>query len=223
MQNCSRQNPHACHSKHQSTSQYFQAGHINIELAPPSRRFGKEDLLNAQVLDQVDRKFIACLIHADMDALGDPDSSGRALVLIDQHAADERIRVERFLKELCLGFLQHSDYTNGVKTKMLSPSVPVLLTRHEALRLADSNVFRHAFECWGISFDDLSSSSSHSFHGGLDDAGGEGYAQVFVKSIPAVVSEKVFPRIPTWAFRVLNHLTAPHGRRTSGTDQGLSC
>jgi DNA mismatch repair protein MLH3 len=219
MQDCSRQNPHACHSKHQSTSRYFQAGHINAESTPPSRRFDKEDLLNAQVLDQVDRKFIACLIHGDTDTVGDTDASGRALVLIDQHAADERIRVERFLKELCLGFLQHNDRSNGVKTKMLSPSVPVLLTRHEALRLADSDVFRRAFECWGISFDDL---SSHSFHGGLDDAGGGGYVQVFVKSIPAVVSEKVFLRIPTWAFRVLNNLTAPHSRRTSGADQGLS-
>ncbi|KIM91200.1 hypothetical protein PILCRDRAFT_1386 [Piloderma croceum F 1598] len=191
MQDCSRQNPHACHSKHQSTSRYFQAGHIDAESTLPSRRFRKEDLLNAQVLDQVDRKFIACLIHADTDTIGDTDASGRALVLIDQHAADERIRVERFLKELCLGFLQHNNRSNGVKTKMLSPSVPVLLTRHEALRLADSDVVRHAFECWGILFDDLSSSSSHSFHGGLDDAGGEGYVQVFVKSIPAVVSEKL--------------------------------
>jgi DNA mismatch repair protein MLH3 len=191
MQNCSRHNSHACHSKHQNPSRYFQTGHINAESAPPSGRFHKEDLLNAEVLEQVDRKFIACLIHADTDAVGDTDTGGRALVLIDQHAADERIRVEKFLEELCLGFLQYGDRSNSVKTKALSPSVPVLLTRHEALRLADSDVFRRAFECWGISFDDISSSSLHSFHGGLDDASGEGYTQIFIKSIPAVVSEKV--------------------------------
>jgi DNA mismatch repair protein MLH3 len=174
-------------------SRYFQTGHTDAESNPSSRRFRKEDLLNAQILNQVDRKFIACLIQDDMDAaiVCDKGAGGHSLVLIDQHAADERIRVERFLKELCLGFLQHSDPSNGVKTKALSPSVPVLLTLHEALRLADSDTFQRAFECWGVSFDDLPSSNSCPSDGGLGDASGEGYVQVFVKSVPAVVSEKV--------------------------------
>jgi DNA mismatch repair protein MLH3 len=150
-------------------------------------------LSNAQVISQVDHKFIACLVQDDADAItiGDNTASSRALVLIDQHAADERVRVEKFLKELCLGFLQHDETNNGVKTKELLPSVPILLTRHEALRLADSDVFQGAFECWGIVFDDLSSLSSHSVDSGLDNTKGEGYVQVFVRSIPAIVSEKV--------------------------------
>ena len=182
-------NHHAC-SRNQNTSHYFQTGPTSAESKPPSRRFRKEDLSNAQIISQVDRKFIACLIQDDT-TISDNRVSSRALVLIDQHAADERVRVERFLKELCLGFLQHSDTNNGVKMKELSPSVPVLLTRHEALRLADSGVFQGAFECWGIMFDDLSSLSSHSIDGGLDTTRGEGYVQVFVRSIPAIVSEKV--------------------------------
>jgi DNA mismatch repair protein MLH3 len=56
-----------------------------------SVQFSKEDLLHATFLSQVDDKFICCLVsHRD---------GRRTLVMIDQHAADERVRVERFLKE----------------------------------------------------------------------------------------------------------------------------
>jgi len=186
---------HACHSQNESTSRYFQIGHTNAESKPPSRRFRKDDLSKAQVISQVDRKFIACLIQDDPGTavFGDDDevTHSRALVLIDQHAADERVRVERFLKELCLGFLHHGDTINGVKTKTLSPPVPVLLTRHEALRLADSDVFQRAFEYWGVLFHDLSLLGSHTLDGGLDNNGGEGYVQVFVRSVPVVVCEKL--------------------------------
>ncbi|KAH9899633.1 hypothetical protein C8Q73DRAFT_329317 [Cubamyces lactineus] len=108
--------------------------------APQIGRFTSADLRTARVLGQVDRKFVACVIHAsspprkqtptsadggrERDGDGDSDTDvdadaragtgwsegacGReqgALVLIDQHAADERVRVERFLRSLCEGFL----------------------------------------------------------------------------------------------------------------------
>ncbi|KAI0331238.1 hypothetical protein GY45DRAFT_1322484 [Cubamyces sp. BRFM 1775] len=97
--------------------------------APQLGRFTSADLRTARVLGQVDRKFVACVIHGssppmeaptslDKDADGGGDAGagtgwsegacGRghgALVLIDQHAADERVRVERFLRSLCEGFL----------------------------------------------------------------------------------------------------------------------
>jgi DNA mismatch repair protein MLH3 len=54
-------------------------------------QFSKEDLLHATFLSQVDDKFICCLVsHRD---------GRKTLVMIDQHAADERVRVERLLKE----------------------------------------------------------------------------------------------------------------------------
>ncbi|KAI0660771.1 hypothetical protein C8Q70DRAFT_972342 [Cubamyces menziesii] len=113
--------------------------------APQLGRFTSTDLRAARVLGQVDRKFVACVIHAssppvrapscesesefesadgyrdgDGDAGTDANRDARAgtgwsegacgrghgaLVLIDQHAADERVRVERFLRSLCEGFL----------------------------------------------------------------------------------------------------------------------
>ncbi|KAL9935819.1 hypothetical protein V8E36_005396 [Tilletia maclaganii] len=58
----------------------------------------KDSLVGARVLGQVDRKFILCTIAL-------PSSTVRvlrpekALVLIDQHAADERVRVEQLLHD----------------------------------------------------------------------------------------------------------------------------
>lgn len=193
---------HACNSSHRNASRYFQNGHVGTESTAASRRFRKEDLSNVRVINQVDRKFVACLLRDEQRTVdsGDQDSGtgdSQALVLIDQHAADERIRVERFLKDLCLGFLHHSDHFGGVTTRTLTPSVPVLLTRHEALCLAQSDTFQRAFECWGILFDDLSSMASRNWDDDLDDTSGVGYVQIFVRNIPAVVGDKVSPDTKT--------------------------
>ncbi|EGO27637.1 hypothetical protein SERLADRAFT_461440, partial [Serpula lacrymans var. lacrymans S7.9] len=174
----------------------------NVEPSTPLRRFRKKDLANARVVNQVDRKFIACLIDNSLDSdildAGENDcvnrsdeAKGKALVLIDQHAADERIRVERFLKDLCLGFLRYRETSDGVETRKLSPLVPVLLTRHEALCLAREERFRKAFRSWGIHFADL----QHVLQIDIDEdqlhgESNEGYIQVFVSAIPDVVGEK---------------------------------
>src|SRR6266511_770779 len=61
----------------------------------------KDDLRRFEVIDQVDRKFIACRIPTrNSHPQGVPailHSPSEVLILIDQHAADERVRVERFL------------------------------------------------------------------------------------------------------------------------------
>ena len=123
-----------------------------------SRRFQKDDLRNAQVIDQVDRKFIACRIDDSSAGIAAPR---RTLVLIDQHAADERVRVERFLKELCLGYLSNvnadsgelkNEVTNdGLRLRDLSPPVPILLARHEERQLRDLSI-RRGFQHWGFHF-----------------------------------------------------------------------
>ena len=189
----------SCHGHKNRTSQYFQQGRTsgNMDAQIPIRRFKKEDILAAKILNQIDRKFIACLIpDSEMDfgerngTLSPPSSSGRALVLVDQHAADERIRVERFLKDLCLGFLGMDEAKEGVKTKALTPAVPVLLTDREALKLAGSEEYQAAFRGWGVQFCDLSAVRSASWYGD-DETVMKGYTQVFVKCIPLVVSDKV--------------------------------
>jgi DNA mismatch repair protein MLH3 len=174
-----------------------------------AHRFKKKDLSHALIINQVDRKFIACVIEDQLDAdvepppcLEDDDSSkdgkGHALVLIDQHAADERIRVEYFLKELCLGFLHsrdnHEVSENGVRVRELSPPFPVLLTLHEVQRLAGSLDIQAVFSHWGFRFADLPNTNHHGYEEDLH-ANNDAcpiYTQVFVKGIPEVVGDKVW-------------------------------
>lgn len=187
------------------TSRYFRHGPRNAESSSLSRQFRPVDLLNAKIINQVDRKFIACLIDDDnTDAKEDEEAMnannggytpGRALVLIDQHAADERVRVERFLKDLCLGFLRRGireeSAANGVEMRELSPPVPVLLTRHEASRLGSSADVQQAFESWGFHFSAFPEELLGHSEDDMDIDSSNVYVQVFVRCIPEIVGDKV--------------------------------
>ena len=185
-------------------------GGLQIESAGPVCRFVRSDLEQAKVIGQVDRKFVACLIRGRLtppvgelpdggknkiDTLGDS-----SLVLVDQHAADERICVERYLKELCQGFLHNRKYgpnsEQGVRVQTLEPPTPLLLTRHEALILASSRDLQKFLSWWGLHLTGLSTEMDGT--GADPDSGNShGYSQVLVKSIPFVISDKVcFSLVP---------------------------
>ena len=150
-----------------------------------SMSIDKEQLKRAKVIGQVDEKFVACIVNGGADGVAIGSGSG-TLVLVYQHAADERIRVEKFLSEICQGFLQHGS-SGRVETSELNPAVPILLTRLEARILASSDAYRHAFERWSFRFAPI----NHAQAGLAEEMAGDEHLQVLVEAIPDIVSEKV--------------------------------
>lgn len=63
-----------------------------------SAKISKQSLNTARVISQVDKKFILICVNDSSDTYDGGD--GGLLVLVDQHAADERIRVEGLLADL---------------------------------------------------------------------------------------------------------------------------
>ena len=124
----------------------------------------------------------------------DPPSSLATVILIDQHAADERIRVERFLRELCIGFLHSQKKTNNdrkqwVRVKELAPPVPVLLTYRDASTVMESHDGREFLGKWGIQIECPPNTLPMSDESSESES--PAYAQLFVSAVPEVVSEKV--------------------------------
>jgi DNA mismatch repair protein MLH3 len=138
---------------------------------PASDTFSASDLTNAQIIAQVDTKFIACLIER---------SPARILALVDQHAADERVRVERYLKRLCLGFLQEE-----MEVFQMEKPKRVLLTRREAEVVVRPGIL-DVLARWGL-WVELNTPTSQQ---PLPSQEFE-FVQVDVSAVPAVISSKV--------------------------------
>lgn len=119
--------------------------------------FTKESLQTARVIAQIDSKFVCCVLDSDSDSHTDnrqhqPRGRGRGLhtlVLIDQHAADERISIEVILRDLCLGFIR-----NDLDTVELDEPLGVVLTGEEAGLLAQEGA-SEMFRRWGIGVSQL--------------------------------------------------------------------
>lgn len=158
-----------------------------------SYRFSRDDLKEAVVVNQVDSKFIACLLPSG-SVTGDavygsrPCSQGlsQTLVLVDQHAADERVRVEWLQRDICLAYLRNDDGA-GVKRFDLDPPVAILLTRHEKLVLRRNGDLRDFLASWGVEFAPIKDTGEEDNPSGDDVS----YSQVAVTSIPEIVSNRV--------------------------------
>ncbi|KAF9534670.1 hypothetical protein CPB83DRAFT_802764 [Crepidotus variabilis] len=176
---------HVCHRPPDlSMTARFQVDSLSSGSTTPS--FSKEELFEAETIGQVDRKFVACRI------LRSGAFAQSFLVLVDQHAADERIRVERFLKELCLGMhrTEHGGVDEGPHVRQLIPPLPVLLTRHEALRILQSQEVRNIYHGWGVQFVEASKGLSNS-DGDSDSGRSTPYLQLLVSTIPEIISDKL--------------------------------
>ncbi|KAK8158781.1 hypothetical protein BKA80DRAFT_333959 [Phyllosticta citrichinensis] len=82
------------HCSHEAIKAAFK------EAAVGQNKLSKKALKSARVVSQVDRKFILAIM--DGSDTGNPDPTRKPLVvLIDQHAASERVHLESLLTQLC--------------------------------------------------------------------------------------------------------------------------
>lgn len=122
-------------------------------------RLSKEGLKNARVISQVDRKFI--LVKMPKSGSNEEPIAG-LLVLIDQHAADERIKVESLLGQLCMplpenvGYRSRLGHEAKVTSVMLEKPLQFTISAQEHAHLT-----AHAsrFAAWGILYDTLKSAT----------------------------------------------------------------
>lgn len=134
--------------------------------------FSTSSLSTAAVLGQIDSKFIACILQSDSKQ---SRPSQKVLVVIDQHAADERVSVEGILEGLCSGFLD--DTVDTVELK--NPGPIIILSREEATALHHPGAI-DIFRRWGIDID-------------VPDVEND-YVQIAVKTIPKALVARLGTR-----------------------------
>jgi len=117
-------------------------------------KLSKNQLNHARVIRQVDEKFILCLVPST-----NFEESSQRLILIDQHAASERVIVEMLLLQLCAP-IDAACPASQFKTNLGCQSAvrTVLLERPQQFRISatEAELFRkHAihFAQWGILYD----------------------------------------------------------------------
>uniref|UniRef100_A0A8C8ZVV3 MutL homolog 3 n=1 Tax=Prolemur simus TaxID=1328070 RepID=A0A8C8ZVV3_PROSS len=93
-------------------------------------RFTKEMIHSMQVLQQVDNKFIACMMSTKTEESG--KAGGNLLVLVDQHAAHERVRLE----QLIIDSYEKQQPQGSARKKLLSSTLipPLEITVTEEQR-----------------------------------------------------------------------------------------
>jgi DNA mismatch repair protein MLH3 len=117
-------------------------------------RISKAALSRAEVVSQVDRKFILVKLEATSISTAASAEDGRLLILIDQHAADERIRIETLFEEF---FAPPTvPIESSVVTSLLDKPITFEVSAKETLLL---NQCKQHFKRWGIIFDQLNDTS----------------------------------------------------------------
>lgn len=108
--------------------------------APRAVTLSREDLQSLRPLGQVDNKFIVC--HADSGSDAAEDGRG-CLIIVDQHAADERVRLEEY--EQGLEDLQHAQSIGVLSCRSLDAPYRFSLTARQHLMWRDN---RCVLEAW---------------------------------------------------------------------------
>lgn len=147
------------HGRHQHCHAGIQTAFTEASLSF-STRLSKESLTKAKVIAQVDQKFILIRMGAPPAAKDLEQSSSNAkqlLVLVDQHAADERIRIEGLLADLCQAPTSETrtirsslNLESAIETTLLEKSITFQIQAGEHHLFTTHS---HHFAHWGILFD----------------------------------------------------------------------
>lgn len=113
-------------------------------------RVSKDALRRAEIISQVDRKFILVKLPLLEDTtVRDVGSKASMLVIIDQHAADERCRVEALMKDYFTMATSSGTPTIQAKTEPLDPILQYEISPQER-SLFDR--YASYFDYWGITY-----------------------------------------------------------------------
>ncbi|RCI01966.1 DNA mismatch repair protein, partial [Rhizopus stolonifer] len=145
---------------------------ISNWLVPPSlgipNKLSKHDLQHVRVLGQVDKKYIAVKLL------------NNNLVMIDQHAADERVKLEELLK---------TDVPWQVS--VLEPTIPVQLDSLAEYQIVTSDRTLKCLKMWGIHITATTNSTtsrSRFFSTTVNEP--ERAYRVYVTQLPSVIVDR---------------------------------
>ena len=145
-------------------------------------KLSKEGLRQAKVIAQVDKKFILVKMpNGDAEHEG---GHGEVLVLVDQHATDERVKVEQLFGELCRinagaqSFQSEFGFRSRITYTLLSPHLVFEVSTKEADLLREYAAY---FADWGILYGIEPTATAEN---------STGKARVKVKTLPPVIAER---------------------------------
>ena len=163
------------HGRHRHCSQIDIDRAFKESSAGINSKISKSALRNAEIISQVDKKFILVKIRAA--SAHSPQDDNALLVLVDQHAADERIRVESLIAELCKPSTDASDAAAGsIYTQYLDKPIAYEIPTLEA-ELFNKHV--SYFAKWGFSIKTSATKVSKS-----------GSQQLLDTSLPPLILER---------------------------------
>ena len=179
------------------------------ELDLRSKKLNKSELRSSTVLGQLDLKFVIILMNT-RTAVKDSSSNhkrSRTLVLVDQHAADERCKVEALLADFCHTEPMSDPDSKSLCVKHSELEKPILFeTSKEESRLILLNCDK--FARWGIKIEkatcavsDVSSSSV-----------------ISIKTVPKLIAERCRSE-PRLLINILRSETRKLSEERQGHDQ----
>lgn len=216
------------HPAHHCSRSDIDKAFNQVSIDTKSGRLSKESLQSVKVIAQVDRKFILVKMKQLSVVESAKEATTDVLVLIDQHAADERIRVEALSKELCTPITLvngHSGYQSKLGHKALVASVllerPIQFTvSHQEHAHFTTHAAR--FAAWGILFDCLSSTSTN-----RPSTSKNKQHLLSVTTLPPSISQRCnsdpkilisFLRSTLWTYVSASHLPPPSSTTTPSSD-----